>query len=324
MASSTAGTPTAAQPGSAKTIAGTPLSSPAPAPPTTNTAVGTAATDQPEAEQRLVLLMAEVEQLASIIRPTQLRNAADRLDALASKQAQSWRALLLDGASSASPDNSPGPVEQLSFVNEPMTHDEARIVDGSIGSIDGDDGRDGLASPLPDDGVGPLAIEETLWPGGPGAHSIEFAFVYDDARDDADGRCAPCDGDGDGDGATDGGEIGDDGGASPRDPHLGSRCRRDRIWAPCQVGLDVSYVWGVRHVNIVSNIFEYSAVSGAPAVPSYQTYPKRPKIRPRDYVHICIWLYAHGYMHMAICIWLYAHGYMHMAIWLFGYMAICI
>ena len=67
MASATAGTPTAAQPGPAETIAGTLLSSPAPVPPTTNAAAGAAATDQPEAEQRLVLLMAELEQLASIV-----------------------------------------------------------------------------------------------------------------------------------------------------------------------------------------------------------------------------------------------------------------
>ena len=232
MASSTAGTPTAAQPGSAETMAGTPLSSPAPAPPTTNAAAGTAAFDQPEAEERLVLLMDELGQLASIVHPARLRTAADRLDALASVQARTWRAFLLDNASTASPDNSPGPVEQLSFTNVPMTDDEARSVDGSIGSVDADDARDSLASPLPDDGVGPLAIDEPLWPGGPCADSLQVAFAHDDARDDADERCAPCDGDrvrdcdGDGDGASD---AGDDGGAGPRDPRLWSWCRRDSV-----------------------------------------------------------------------------------------------
>ena len=164
MASSTAGTLTAAQPRSADTIAGTPLSSPVPAPPTTNAAVGTAAPDQTEAEARLVLLMDELEQLASIVHPARLRTAADRLHALASAQARTWRALLLENASTASSqDNSPGPVEQLSFSNVPMTDEEARSVDGSVGSVDGDSERGDAVqeSPLPQhDGIGPLDFDD--------------------------------------------------------------------------------------------------------------------------------------------------------------------
>lgn len=235
MASSTACTPIAAQPGSAETATRTPLSAAAPAPMAMNAAAGTAVLDQPEAEQRLGLLMGELEQLAPIVHPAHLRRAADRLDALASIQARTWRALLLDNASPALPDNSPGPVEHLSFTNMPLTDEEARSVNGFIGSIDGGDERDVLASPLPEDGVGPLTIDERLWPGGPSSDSMQIAFVYDDARANAGARCAPCDGDGDrdrdsyGDGATDDGEVGNDGGDGPRDPRLGSWCRRDSV-----------------------------------------------------------------------------------------------
>ena len=140
-----------------------------------------------------MLLMDELEQLASLVHPARLRTAAGRLDALASQQARTWRALLLDNASTASPET-PGPVEQLSFTKVPMTDDGARSVDGSIGSVDADDARDALASSLPDDGVGLLAIDEALWPGGPRAVSMQFAFAHDDARDDADERCDPCEG----------------------------------------------------------------------------------------------------------------------------------
>ena len=222
--------PTAAQPGSAETTTGTPLSAAAPVPPATNAAAGTAAHNRLEAQRRFMLLMAEAEELAPMVHWATLQTAAARLDNLATAQAATWRSVLQDSAETESPDASPLPVEHLSFENVPMhSADDARSEAGSFGSVDGDSQRGDAVqeSPLPDDGIGPLDFDERLYPGGPVADSVNPSFAHDDAREDADTRCGACDGDGGGGDGAEGDD--DDGDAKPRDPRLGSWCRRDSV-----------------------------------------------------------------------------------------------